>query len=240
MNEAQKNKAMERLKKLLALSRSTNEHEAASALCKAQELMRELSISEDDLELTDYAAIEADSYLVRPGYSIPVYVSLLRRLVSKAFGCDAIWDEQPAKYRLTWLGQRSKEEVSAYSWTVLARLIKAKRAYYKFTAMLGVHTPGKREALADIYCEGWVSGVSQNILPESLSDKEQRLLDLFVKQKFPHTTDAKRRGAALTGQDVNAAYSAGQKEGRKTHLHAGVQNIKRGQVGQTQYLGAPA
>lgn len=240
MNEDQKNKAMERLKKLLALSRSSNEHEAAAALSKAQELMRELSVSEDDLELADYAAIEVDSFLARPGHSIPAYVSLLRRLVTRAFGCDAIWDEQPAKYRLTWLGQRSKAEISAYSWTVLARFIKAKRAHYKFAAMLGTHTPGKREALADIYCEGWVSGVSQNILPEGLSDTEQRLLDLFAKQKFPHTTDAKRRGAVLTGQDVNAAYNAGQKDGRKTHLHAGVQNTKRGQVCQTQYLGSPA
>lgn len=240
MNEDQKNKAMERLKKLLALSRSSNEHEAAAALSKAQELMRELSVSEDDLELADYAAVEVDCLLFRPSYSMPVYVSSLIRLVSKSFSCRAFWYEQHAQYRLTWLGQSSKAEVSAYSWTVLARLIKAKRAHYKFAAMLGTHTPGKREALADIYCEGWVSGVSQNILPEGLSDKEQRLLDLFVKQKFPHTTDAKRRGAVLTGQDVNAAYNAGQKDGRKTHLHAGVQNTKHGQVGQTQYLGAPA
>lgn len=59
MTEDQKKKMMERLKKLLSLSRSANEHEAAAALGKAQELMRELEITEDDLELVDYATVES-------------------------------------------------------------------------------------------------------------------------------------------------------------------------------------
>lgn len=240
MNDEQKNRMMDRLKKLLALSRSANEHEAAAAMSKAQELMRELAISEDDLELTDYAAIEADAFLVRPGFKIPVYVSMLRALITKAFGCTGVWDEQRIKYKLTWLGQKSKADVSAYSWEVLARLLKTKRTQYKFTALLGAHTPGKREALADTYCEGWVAGVSNNIIAEHLSDKEQRLLSLFLKQKFPHTEDMKKRGTGLTGSEVNTAYAAGIKEGRKTHLHAGVHTDRKGQVSQTRYLGTPA
>lgn len=239
MNAEQKQKAMERLKKLLALSRSANEHEAAAALSKAQELMRDLCVSEDDLELTDYDTAEADGILARPGYSVPVYASLLEELVEKAFGCTAVWDRHKVKCKIIWLGQKSKAEISAYSWTVLARLLKNKREQYKFTHLLGGHTPGKREALADTFCEGWVAGVSRNILQDTTTAKDKRLLDLFLKQKFPNLTDLQTRGAGLTSGQVNGAYTDGMREGRKTHLHSGVQNTKHGQVGQTQYLGAP-
>lgn len=240
MNDDQKARVLERLKKLLALSRSTNEHEAAAAMAKAQQLMQELCISEEELELTDYAAIEAEALLVRPGFKVPVYVSMLRALITKAFGCTGVWDEQRIKYKLTWLGQKSKAQISAYSWEVLARLLKTKRAHYKFTALLGAHTPGKREALADTYCEGWVAGVSNNIIAEHLSEKEQRLLSLFMKQKFPHTENMQKRGSGLTGSEVNTAYAAGIKDGRQTNLHAGVQTNRNSQIKQTRYLGASA
>ncbi|MFT8334719.1 MAG: DUF2786 domain-containing protein [Acetobacter orientalis] len=238
MNAEQKKKAMERLKKLLMLSRSTNENEAAAALGKAQELMRELSVSEDDLELTDYTALEADGLLVRPGRSVPVYVMRLEGLIEKAFGCTAVWDRHQVKCKIIWLGQKSKAEISAYSWTVLARLLKNKREQYKFTHLLTGHTPGKREALADTFCEGWVAGVSRNILQDTVSAKDKRLLDLFLNQKFPNLIDLQSRGAGLTSGQVNSAYTDGIRAGQKTHLHSGVQNTKRGQVGQTQYLGA--
>lgn len=239
MNEEQKKKAMERLKKLLALSRSANENEAAAALNKAQELMHELSVSEDDLELTDYVTVEADGLLVRPGHRVPVYVSMLERLIEKAFGCTAVWDEQRIKYKIIWLGQQHKADISAYSWTVLARLLKNKRAQYKFTYLLGGYTPGKREALADAFCEGWVSGVGRNIVKENLSEKEQRLLKLFMQKNFPSLSDLQNRGAGLSRAQVDSAYTDGLREGRKTHLHSGVQNTKRGQLGHTEYLGAP-
>ncbi|GCE83023.1 DUF2786 domain-containing protein [Komagataeibacter diospyri] len=48
---------MERLKKLIALSRSSNAHEAAAALARAQQLMREHKITEDDLVLSNMGDI---------------------------------------------------------------------------------------------------------------------------------------------------------------------------------------
>ena len=44
-----KKAVMERLKKLMALSRSSNVHEAAAAMERATQLMREHQITEDDL-----------------------------------------------------------------------------------------------------------------------------------------------------------------------------------------------
>ncbi|MCI1796572.1 DUF2786 domain-containing protein [Acetobacter lovaniensis] len=44
---------MERLKKLMALSRSSNVHEAAAAMERATQLMQEHQITEDDLVLSN-------------------------------------------------------------------------------------------------------------------------------------------------------------------------------------------
>lgn len=48
-----KNKAIEKIKKCLALGKSANEHEAAQALKQAQALMREYGISDADVALSD-------------------------------------------------------------------------------------------------------------------------------------------------------------------------------------------
>ena len=44
---------LKKIRKLLALSASANEHEAAAALAKAQALMEEHELAERDVELAD-------------------------------------------------------------------------------------------------------------------------------------------------------------------------------------------
>lgn len=236
MNEDQKKKMMDRLKKLLSLSRSANENEAAAALAKAQALMRELEITEDDLELVDYATVESPVILMRPGHRLPIYGGMLTGTIEKAFGCKAIFSDST----IIWLGPKSKAEISAYSWTVLARLLSSKRAEYSFVIMLQERNPGRRAAKADTYCEGWVYGVGQNIIEEKLSEKEKRLTSLFTKQKFPRLGTMQQRGSGLSSDDSGDAWSDGIKDGKNTRLHSGVQADHKGQIRETRYLGADA
>ncbi len=50
--------ALKKIKKCLALSRSANEHEAAAALRQAQALMREHGLREKDVSLADVAEVK--------------------------------------------------------------------------------------------------------------------------------------------------------------------------------------
>ncbi|MBO1325282.1 DUF2786 domain-containing protein [Acetobacter sp. TBRC 12305] len=234
MTEDQKKKMMERLKRLLALSRSANEHEAAAALAKAQEMMRELAITEDDLDLADYTTVESLIILIKPGHKLPIYGGMLANVVEKAFGCKAIFSDAT----VLWLGPNSKAQISAYSWSVLARLLKTRRAEYIFTAILQERNPGRRAAKADTYCEGWVHGVSKNIVEEKLSEKEKRLTTLFTSQKFPRLGTMEQRGSGLSASDSSDAWRDGIRDGQKTRLHAGVQADKKSQIRETRYLGA--
>ncbi|WP_395495799.1 DUF2786 domain-containing protein [Acetobacter sp. KSO5] len=237
MNDEQKKKLLERLKKLMALSRSANEHEAASALEKAQALMREFSITEDDLDLADYGTTESPAVFIKPRQRLPIYAGMLCSVIESAFGASAVWDTDGREAKVIWIGPQSKTEIAAYSFTVLARLLQKKRSEYKFVALMRESSPGKREARADTYCEGWVMGVRSNIMPYQPSEKEKRLSDLFTRQKFPSLGKADMRGAGLSAGESSDAYSDGISEGRKTRLQAGMKGEKRSQIKETRYLG---
>lgn len=236
MNDEQKKKLLDRLRKLMALSRSANEHEAAAALEKAQALMREFAITEDDLDLVDYGTTESPAVFIKPGQRLPIYAGMLSRVIDSAFGASAVWDTDGREAKIIWIGPQSKTEIAAYSYTVLARLLQKKRSEYKFVSLLQVKSPGLREARADTYCEGWVTGVRSNIMPHQPSEKEKRLSDLFTRQKFPSLGTADMRGAGLSANESSDAYSDGLSEGRKTRLQAGMKGEKRGQIKETRYL----
>ncbi|KXV68358.1 hypothetical protein AD952_14655, partial [Acetobacter cerevisiae] len=198
MNDEQKKKLLERLKKLMALSCSANEHEAASALEKAQALMREFSITEDDLDLADYGTTESPAVFIKSGQRLPIYAGMLSHVMESAFGASAVWDSTGREAKVIWIGPQSKTEIAAYSYTVLARLLQKKRSEYKFVSLMQERSPGRREARADTYCEGWVTGVRSNIMPYQPSEKEKRLSDLFTRQKFLSLGKADMRGAGLS------------------------------------------
>lgn len=86
MNDEQKKKLLDRLKKLMALSRSANEHEAASALEKTQALMREFAITEDDLDLADYGTTESPAVFIKSRQRLPIYAGMLCSVIESAFG----------------------------------------------------------------------------------------------------------------------------------------------------------
>ena len=52
MQEMDKEKVLDKIKKCLALGESANEHEAAQAIRQAQMLMKKYGISEIDIELS--------------------------------------------------------------------------------------------------------------------------------------------------------------------------------------------
>ncbi len=236
MTEDQKNKLIERIKRLLALSKSPNEHEAAAAMSKAQKLMRELSITEEDLELTDFATEYTDMILVKSGHRMPAYVCYMASLVESAFGVKCLFSDGQCNKEIIFVGTKSKTKICVYTWTVLARILKTKMAEYKFSITHLKCSPGKKVALAEEYCEGWVRGVRQNIVPDTVSQKESELTKKLVKMKF-NPKEADLRGSGAFGAEANDAYSQGVLAGKNTRLHQGMQADKRGALSETRYLG---
>lgn len=84
----------EKIKKLLALSKSPNEHEAQSALAKAQQLMAEHKISMAEVE--DKERRKAHEHLTGVTYSArrDPWVLRLSKVISKNYCCESFLVEK--------------------------------------------------------------------------------------------------------------------------------------------------
>ena len=123
-----KTTALDKIRKLLNLSTSPNEHEAAAALRHARALMGRFDISQQDLELADIAAqpmacknrVRHDEmeWHVLSLVADVFHVRVLRWPGSRALGRPAMW---------LLFGRSSRIEVVEYFYGTLMRLLKRKR-----------------------------------------------------------------------------------------------------------------
>lgn len=198
---------IDRIRKCLALARSSNEHEAAAALARAQALMAEHGIDLGDVEF-DEATARGNGCTNRPPlWEMSLLAAVRLTIPCKAFLRDGRWH---------FIGRAPSAELAAYAFTVLHRQLKAARAEYIRTRLKRVR-PGRKCGRADIFCEGWaatVLGKLRKIAPHQEKDKE---LDDYVHDRFSLVTldgrQAKVRGG---GHDD---YWNGRDAGRDANLH---------------------
>ena len=165
---------VEKIRKCLALARSANEHEAAAALAKAQALMAEHSIGLGDVEF-DEATARGNGCSTRP----PRWEMALLNAVRRAFPCQAFLDDG----RWRFIGRAPSAELAAYAFTVLHRQLKAARAEYVRTRLKRVRS-GRKSARADTFCEGWVAVVLQKIRAIAPTNRPDRELDDYARDRF--------------------------------------------------------
>lgn len=124
-------KALDKIRKLLALAGSDNPHEAAAALRQAQALMRKYSV--DDAAVAMSQVQQSSASAAREAF--PLWLSLLVSVVADAFACKAWLDCAYQRRGLVhFLGVDAKPEIATYAFTVLRRQLTASRArYYKTT-----------------------------------------------------------------------------------------------------------
>ena len=120
---------LDKIKKCLALSKSANENEAATALRQAQKLMEAHSISELDV----LSAI-ADERATRTSASNhpPAWEVKLSSLVANAFGCHYFFQQFSFSHFGEWhfIGCAPAPEIAQYTMDVLLRQVKKLRAEF--------------------------------------------------------------------------------------------------------------
>ena len=83
-----RDEALKKIKKCLAMSRSANEAEAATALRQAQKLMEQFKLEETDISLLDVGEAKARA----SSSAANAWELRLVRLVASAFGCDLTYE----------------------------------------------------------------------------------------------------------------------------------------------------
>ena len=81
-------KILRKIKRCLALARSNNPNEAATALRQAQALMAKYGVTHEDVAISD---VESSIAQACSGKTPPTYIAMLANMVAGAFGVEVIY-----------------------------------------------------------------------------------------------------------------------------------------------------
>lgn len=153
---------LDKIKKLLALSKSSNEQEAANALAIAMQYASEEGVDLGTLDLNDEDILTQDYSLEPQNKKLERRKIYLRIRVSRIFGC-AIYDNSfydkdlKLHYRIKIAGRKSDIEIADYVGSYLQH--EMLRLRLKKLSSVGKHCKNSRSWLRDSYLYGVVSRV---------------------------------------------------------------------------------
>ena len=218
--------ALKKIKKCLALGRSANEHEAAAALRQAQALMREHGLCEQDVSLADVAEVRvkacstaANSWELR-----------LVRLVAHAFGCECFGMLEgryngAGNYVRTrhwvYVVLHAAPTVARYACEVLLRqCAKARLAH--IAKQPKNCKPITKTARGDAFALGWVAAASSLVERFAQPEKDKQLLLAYIEREHGELEERKTRNT-MAGRKIDDGHiAAGFKSGQTAELHRGV------------------
>lgn len=211
-----------KIKKCLALSASSNEHEAEAALRQASKLMAAHGITDLDVQ-----AAEAEERRAKAGAkSQPAnWETILAVRVGDAFGCQVIFvGSWSRKGEWCFVGCGAASEVSHYAFTVLHRQAKRAREEH-ITSRLKRCKAATKTRRADLFCEGWVRSVVGTIAVFAGSERQTAAIDAYMAKHHPRlgTLQSRNRndGRKLRDHEYDD-YTAGSRSGRDAQLNRGV------------------
>lgn len=208
-----KKKALEKIKKCLALGKSANEHEAAQALKQAQALMKQYGIGTEEIKLSDVGEFGAQAAM-----TLPQWHWNLTAICAKAFDCKRYFDV--ALGEMVFVGVAGKQELAAYAYEVLLRQLRKARREYMATELKRVRIAKNKTYRADCFCEGWVHTVWQQVRLFAGNKEEVELVKRYLEGK--KLTRAKARtAAASTAAKAAGGYDRlrGAEQGKEAQLH---------------------
>jgi hypothetical protein len=205
-----------KIKKCLALSKSSNEHEAAAALRQAQKLMEKFRISEVDVCAAGATEHASDAGAAR---NAPQWEAQLAGLVADAFGCDVFLECAYPKGSWCFVGVAPAPELAGYTFDVLARQLRRARADYIGTKLRRCQRVTKTRR-ADIFCEGWVSTVSQTVAVFARTDEEEAAVGAFMAKNYGalQTFKPLNRHAGALGRSETDDFYSGHAQGQDAQL----------------------
>ncbi|ATG73642.1 hypothetical protein AN401_07050 [Zobellella denitrificans] len=221
---------MEKLKKLLALAKSSNPHEAANAMAKAQKLMAEHRIDADTLALSDI-----DECLVRMATDSakpPQWSVWLISSIRSAFGVEARVYQGLMDFHMMvrFYGPADRVEIAGYCHDVLRRQLA--RARKEYVAGLGKRMkPTNKTARADKFCEAWLAAVDSKLQKLVPTEREKELVALYEQRKFkPAGTISGREARNVRGGGHDAT-TAGYMAGKQATLNPGMGGQETKKIG---------
>ena len=224
-----KKEIIEKIKKCLALSKSANQHEAATALRQAQALMEKYNIDADDAELLGIVNAEI---LGSGSQKPPVFESMLAQSIAKLMDCKVFLSYQvhrttsTAKVVAVWhfTGFDPAPEIASYAFDVLYRLLKKARTHFISTKLNRVQIRANKVKRADMFCEGWVMEASEQARRIKPDTEKLKQIEAHINKTNELTTfkpknrNEKTRDSSRSRND----YWSGRQAGKDAQINHGM------------------
>lgn len=218
--------ALKKIKKCLALSRSAESHEAAAALRQAQKLMEQFNLQEGEIALADVREVRVKAVSAAAN----LWEVRLAGLVADAFGCEK-FSQLVGDYNAAgnWIRSRyyvfvgvdAAADVAAYAFEVLSRQCARDRLAHISRQPKNCKAITKT-ARGDAFAKGWVLAVQALVERFSRSTANETLLLQYLEAKHPDLANEKTRDATRARKTDLGHYMAGHKAGEKARLHHGM------------------
>ena len=219
----EKTPIIEKIKKLLALANSSNEHEAALAASHAQRLLSEHNLAMADIEAA-HKPDKADKVETAVSKTLLKWVRYLSAGVSTAFDCQAI--HHPATGKMTFIGVGADVQGAAYTFTYLERTVRKLCANYMKQQVSPTLANRHRELLRQSYYLGAVSTINTSLREQqvqtpattgALVPVKEGLIRQAMNEIGNVRTIRSRKSYINT-----AAYTQGQMDGEQVGIHQGI------------------
>lgn len=218
---------MRRLRKIMALTNSSNPGEASAALHQAQKLMEKHNLS---AEAVEQSAI-TESSVNSSGKDLPEWESRLAVVVSSALGVEILVESQRRQRGLNrsnasivFVGKGCAPEIAVYAYSVLRRqmlsdlrgLINKAVSDLKIKNIKVTPTAAQRNAYASGWCHAAYSKV-QAIRPDV-----DPVVMQYVKQRGEGRAAEIRASKKLPQNAQQAFISLGYQDGKEARLSTAV------------------
>lgn len=218
-----KQTAIEKIKKCLALSKSANEHEAAAALRQARALMEKFDVRDHDVLVSDIKEATVRAGAARKPAE---WESYLAATACKAFGCHGLFVQGAGKW--LFIGPAAAPEIAHYAFAVLLRQLKKERATFIAAHCKRLKTASKTRR-ADLFCDGWVQAVWRQVAEfANTTSAAEAAIQAYLNAKYAARGDLdtvnRNADRSLRDKDWDAV-RAGATAGRQATLHRGVGGV---------------
>jgi hypothetical protein len=201
-----KNEAIDKVRKLLELSKSPNENEAARAAAKAREILSNYNLSMADLPLDEIrATLDIMEKEVDEDPTLRMWIQNLITHTCKGFDCTHIIANKRSGTKVIFIGDELDAEIAASTFEFLKKEIR--RLCSESLPLLVKHlgqewTP---QQIEDSYLDGAVYRIGEKLQKQidkikraevekctSLILLKEGMLEEYLEKKFPEWNYAER------------------------------------------------
>jgi hypothetical protein len=212
-----------KIKKCLALSASSNEHEAETALRQARRLMESHGVTDQDVLAADAEARWANAGAKKTPTN---WEAVLARKIGDAFGCRVLFSLGGGCRGGRWafVGCGAAPEVAQYAFDVLRRQAMRARSEHIRLNLSRCKTASKTRR-GDLFSEGWIRSVTNTITAFAGTAQQGAVIDAYMSKNYPSTEGLKpnnRNEGKPLGNSELADYFAGEQAGVTARLDRGV------------------